>query len=152
MAALLEVTTALEKIAQEVAGAKIERKPIGVAFHYRMVDAAPIHEALRKVEAGPGGEARLHQRHGKNVVEFSTSAVDKGMALTRNRDECGAELTVFLGDDLTDEDAFAVLGAEDVGVKVGAGASKAGHRLTGQERVGAVLASLLELRRGRGRN
>lgn len=150
-AGLLEVSAALEKIAAKFAGANIERKATGVAFHFRKVDPGLVDEALRMVEAGPGRDTRLHKRHGKKVVEFSASAVDKGMALGRIREECGAEATVFLGDDLTDEDAFAVLGPEDVGVKVGPGASGAGHRLAGQEQVGALLASLLELRRGQKR-
>ena len=149
--AMVEVTAALEEIAKGFAGANIERKPSGVAFHFRRVDPTLVEEALRLVEAGPGRDARLRQRHGKMVVEFSTSAVDKGIALLRIRDEVGADATVFLGDDLTDEDAFAALGAEDVGVKVGLGESKAGHRLADPEQVGAALTRLLELRRGRGR-
>ena len=148
MARLAAVAAALEAIAAKFAGTKIDRKPTGVAFHYRGLDPAMAGKALRMVEAGPGRDARLHLRHGKKVVEFSISAVDKGVALATIRDECGAGATVFLGDDLTDEDAFAVLGPEDVGIKVGPGLSKAGHRVAGQERVGAVLASLLELRRG----
>ena len=149
---LVEVAAALEQIAAKFAGAKIERKPTGVAFHYRKVDPARADEALRMVMAGPGRDARLHLRHGKMVVEFSASAVDKGVALMRIEEEWGAEATMFLGDDMTDEDAFAVLGPEDVGIKVGPGPSKAGHRLADQGQVGGLLANLLELRREQGRD
>lgn len=151
-AGLVEVTAALEEIAAKFAGVSIERKPTGVAFHYRKVDPALVDEVLRMVMAGPGSDPRLHMRHGKMVVEFSASAVDKGVALVRIREEWGAEATVFLGDDLTDEDAFAMLGPEDVGIKVGPGASKAGERLADQGQVGGLLANLLELRRGQGRD
>ena len=43
--------------------------------------------------------------------------------------EVASAVTVFVGDDVTDEDAFAVLGATDVTVKVGAADSAARHRL-----------------------
>jgi len=152
VAGLVEVTAALEEIAAQFPGANIERKPTGVAFHYRKVDPAGVDEALRMVTAGPGSDPRLHLRHGKMVVEISASAVDKGVALVRIREECGAEATVFLGDDLTDEDAFAVLGPEDVGIKVGPGASKGSRRLADQEQVGELLVNLLELRREQGRD
>ena len=53
-----------------------------------------------------------------------------------------------LPDDATDEHAFAVLGPDDVGIKVGAGDTCAGHRVTDIDEVAQVLQDLAA-RRGR---
>ncbi len=40
---------------------------------------------------------------------------DKGIALERIRHQVGAKAVLFIGDDITDEDAFATLQGPDVG-------------------------------------
>jgi trehalose-6-phosphatase len=52
--------------------------------------------------------------------------------------------TIFIGDDVTDEDGFAVLGSGDLGIKVGAGATKAFHRVADPHEVTRVLWNLHE--------
>jgi trehalose 6-phosphate phosphatase len=54
---------------------------------------------------------------------------------------------VFIGDDVTDEDAFTALRAEDVGIKVGAGATAAEFRVGDQSEVAGILESFLIVRR-----
>ena len=63
--------------------------------------------------------------HGKDVVEIAVLGVTKGHALVTLRDELGARAVLYAGDDTTDEHAFAVLGADDLTIKVGAGATVA---------------------------
>ena len=52
------------------------------------------------------------------------------------------------GDDATDEDAFAALGAGDLGLKIGQGHTRAAHRVRGPEEVAQVLRLLVDIRRG----
>jgi trehalose-phosphatase len=52
--------------------------------------------------------------------------------------------TLFIGDDVTDEDGFAVLGSGDLGIKVGEGATKAAHRVADPHEVIRVLWNLHE--------
>jgi trehalose 6-phosphate phosphatase len=144
--ALGAAVAALRVIADGFAGAEVEPKPTGVAFHYRNVDPARVAAALALVVEGPARDSRLISREGKKVVELSTSSVNKGDALARLRDESGAGVTVFIGDDVTDEDGFAALLASDVGIKVGAGETAAEFRLEAQAEVAAVLERLLGLR------
>ena len=81
------------------------------------------------------------------VIELSLVDTDKGAALTRIRQQIGAEGTLFIGDDLTDEDAFAVLGGPDVGVKVGPGPTTAGFRVPDTDSVARLLAEVFGRRR-----
>jgi trehalose 6-phosphate synthase/phosphatase len=81
-------------------------------------------------------------RTGKGVLEFAVRSTDKGEALTRLRQHAGASAVIYVGDDVTDEDAFAALESEDVGVKVGQGKSVASYRLRSPEDVAILLERL----------
>lgn len=139
----------LETLTAEFPGSHLERKPAGVAFHYRNVKAAlrpPAELAARRV----GQDfPTLSTLPGKRVIELSGSSIDKGDALRALRDQWDAAVVVFIGDDVTDERAFSVLGEDDLGIKVGAGETVARFRLEGQSEVAGVLESLLVQRRGR---
>ncbi|MGE0481390.1 MAG: trehalose-phosphatase, partial [Phycisphaerae bacterium] len=128
------------------AGVRAEEKPASLAIHYRNAsdsDAAAVVDALLK---GPATWPGVHVRHGKKVVELSVVATNKGVALQRLRQRIGATATIFLGDDATDEDAFATLSGPDLAVKVGEGATAARGRVADAIEVARVLATLAELR------
>jgi trehalose 6-phosphate phosphatase len=54
---------------------------------------------------------------------------DKGTALRRLVGELQPSGTMYLGDDVTDEDGFRALGPGDIGVKIGDGPSEAPYRV-----------------------
>ena len=58
---------------------------------------------------------------GKAVLEFAVISTDKGEAVDILREQTASTAVVFLGDDVTDEKAFARMRDGDVGVKVGPG-------------------------------
>jgi trehalose-phosphatase len=127
-------------------GTMVEPKPAGLAFHYRNTDeasaAAAINELLKSVEELSG----YYVRHGKKVVELSVIETNKGKALQSLRQRLGATAVVFMGDDLTDEDAFATLAGPDVGIKVGDGPTVAKDRVQSASDVARVLAAIAEKR------
>ncbi len=147
---LLALRDELERqVAAIVAGAPgtlLERKPASVAFHYRNAAPAVAERALAEVRAAPAAHPEVHVKHGKQVVELALVATDKGVALERLRAQVGATATLFIGDDITDEDAFATLRGPDLAVKVGPGDSIAPHRVESPEQVAFLLARLCELR------
>ncbi|MGY1694118.1 MULTISPECIES: trehalose-phosphatase [unclassified Geodermatophilus] len=127
-----------------VPGARLEVKPASVAVHVRQVADRAAAAALL-AEAGAAADPSLTQKPGKDVLELAVTDADKGSAVTRLREDLGAAAVVYLGDDVTDEDAFRRLGPADVGVKVGDGETAAGHRVTDPAAAVAVLRLLADL-------
>ena len=121
---LARIGARLTAAAQGRDGVWVQHKPAAVALHTRMAGAEEAAAATAQALelAGSPGVAALH---GKDVVEVSVLSVTKGDALVRLRDEFGARVVLYAGDDTTDEDAFAVLGASDLSIKVGAGETAA---------------------------
>ncbi|MGE0480529.1 MAG: trehalose-phosphatase [Phycisphaerae bacterium] len=136
----------LRAVAARGARLVLEEKPASLALHYRNAADDVAAAAVAAVLSGPATWPGVVARHGKKVVELSVVAENKGTALRRIRDDAAATAAVFLGDDVTDEDAFEVLTSADVGVKVGGGCSRAGHRVTTTDDVVRVLARLAERR------
>jgi trehalose 6-phosphate phosphatase len=80
---------------------------------------------------------------GSAVVEAFARHTDKGTTLMALASDLGAVTAVFLGDDLTDEDAFVHLSPGDVAVKVGDADTIATHRLRDPAAVLAFLRALV---------
>ncbi|MWB98261.1 bifunctional alpha,alpha-trehalose-phosphate synthase (UDP-forming)/trehalose-phosphatase [Agromyces sp. MMS17-SY077] len=151
LADLAELQRIVDELADGVEGARAERKPAGVALHTRQMP--PAEGAALQREA----RNRLHEalphltvRDGKNVLEFAVRPADKGDAVRRLRQHIGADAVLYVGDDVTDEDAFAALESDDVGVKVGVGKSLAWHRLKSVDDVATLLDLLADLRAEQG--
>ena len=73
--------------------------------------------------------------HGKYVVELRPRGVSKGTVVDELAERHPERTPVFIGDDATDEDAFAVLRDRGVCIKVGPGESQAAFRLESVEDV-----------------
>jgi trehalose 6-phosphate phosphatase len=127
-------------------GAWLEVKPASVAVHVRKVQDRLAAAALLE-QARALADSSLTMKPGKDVLELAVTDADKGSALLRLAGELGAAATVYLGDDVTDEDGFRALGPDDVTVKIGEGATEARYRvpdpagaLTTLERLADLLA------------
>ena len=133
-------------IAAQVPGFRVEDKPLGFAFHYREADPLVASAMLGRLEAAARVEAALHMKTGKKVLEFSTTDIDKGEAVKALQGLIGPSKTVFLGDDATDEDAFAALGPGDIGIKIGEGDTRAHFRVDGPSEAVELLQRLARMR------
>lgn len=141
---VMDVTRALTAVAADFNGATVEPKPLGAAFHYRHVaESKYAADAARAVGAKFG--ARVLE--GKKVVEVLVGHGDKGSAITHVRERDAFDRVVFFGDDVTDEDVFAILDSQDVGVKVGPGSTQASYRVNDPLGVAEALELLGKLRR-----
>lgn len=140
------------RLTRSVPGSWVERKPTAVVVHTRPVvdDAAADsleHAAMTVLGTLPGVRAIA----GKKVVELSVAAATKGDAVRLLRGgypvrglPAGTPL-LYVGDDVTDEDAFAALGEGDIGVKVGEGTTRARFRVSEPAAVGRLLTRLADL-------
>ncbi|KQM14698.1 trehalose-phosphatase [Novosphingobium sp. Leaf2] len=126
-----DVVRAVETFARNAGGLLVEPKPFSVAVHYRHHPEA--RDALLEHAHALAHDNGLGFKHGKNVVELTMPGSDKGAAVNQFMALpafAGAH-PVFLGDDVTDEDAFrAILPFHGCAVLVGAmRATAATHRL-----------------------
>lgn len=138
----------VKEIAQRYENTLVEIKPASLAFHYRNVSADTADAAVTELLAGPASWEGVFLRRGKQVLEFSVVETNKGKALARIRHQVGATGVIFMGDDVTDEDAFATLAGPDIGIKVGAGETLARFRAADPGEIAQILARLVELRSG----
>lgn len=142
-ALLGRVRSGLEEIAAGVDGAWVEHKPSAAVLHTRL---APADDGALAAAAAAalGRDLGGHTLRGKDVVEVAVVATSKGQALTALRHELDAAAVFYMGDDVTDERAFEVLGPEDLTVKVGAGDTAAQFRVSTPDDAAAVLTALAE--------
>lgn len=143
---------ALRAAAAGLAGIEVEVKDASAALHYRRAErgdaASAIWRLWRSLQAlkAPDGD-RPRVRLGKKVIELGVVPADKGVAIARLRAELGSTAVACLGDDRTDEDAFAALGPDDVAIKIGPGPTRAPYRLPDPEAAAEALVRLAEARR-----
>ncbi|MGX1767588.1 trehalose-phosphatase [Dietzia sp. NPDC055343] len=146
-ALLARIHAELTEIASEAPGAHVESKPTAAVLHVRPVeDPAAREQATARALAGPAAAGGVFVTEGKNVVEIAVREASKGAALERLTEQAGADVTIFIGDDVTDERGFARLRPQDVGIKVGPGETAAGHRVEDIPAVVRLLETLADLR------
>jgi trehalose-phosphatase len=108
----------------DVPGSNIERKRFAIAVHYRQVPEehhATVAEAVDRIAPA---HPSLRVAGGKMIFELRPDIQwDKGTALSWLLAEMGLDssevLPVYVGDDVTDEDAFRELERRGLGIVVG---------------------------------
>lgn len=145
-----KLARALRTVLKRYAGALLERKGPELSLHYRRVTANRIPGLLAEARAAAAGSG-FALRGGNRVLEFRLpGAGGKGEAVKRlarilARGWRRTGLCLYLGDDATDEDAFAALrslGLRTVSFKVGAGKTGATFRLRNVGEVRSLLQAL----------
>jgi trehalose 6-phosphate phosphatase len=128
-------------------GVTIENKFFSVAVHYRQSPAkGAARERTLEIAEGLSG---LRIINGKDVVNLvPAGASNKGTALESLRERVGCVSSVYVGDDETDEDAFAL---EDSGRVLGIRvepleSSRASFFIRDQESIDDLLRSLCDRR------
>lgn len=138
----------LERCLSGHAGVRIENKSYSVSVHYRR-----SRQKRRALDAILRASARLGAVRvigGKQVVNIlPAGAPHKGMALERERDRLGCDTAIYVGDDETDEDVFALdQPGRLLTIRVAAKrSSRAVYCLRNQAAMDDLLAVLADLRR-----
>lgn len=111
-----------ERIAS-IEGAWVERKRYAIAVHYRQTPEAEVPKVEAQVDALIAARTELRKTGGKKVFEVRPKVDwDKGKAVRWLLETLGlagaATLPIYVGDDVTDEDAFEALRNDGLGVVV----------------------------------
>lgn len=120
---------ALERELAEIEGAQVERKRFAIAIHYRRAAEESLPVIKEAVEREAARHDELVVTGGKKIFELRP-AVDwnKGTAVAWVLESFGLAdddtLPAYVGDDVTDEDAFEHLAAEGITVMVVSGESR----------------------------
>jgi trehalose 6-phosphate phosphatase len=130
-------------------GIAIEDKTHSVSVHYRL---SPDHRrALRIILPAVRALPDVRIICGAAAVNLLPKAgANKGVALRRALEVSGCDRALYVGDDKTDEDAFAALPAEKLlAIRIGSSAaSRARYHLEAQESIDRLLRALIDARNG----
>ena len=123
---LPDLAEAERKIRQRIGdidGAHVERKRFAMAVHYREVADGDVERVETAVDEVCTAYPRLKKKGGKKVFELQPDVGwDKGRAVlwlakSLGLDNAGAVI-IYIGDDVTDEDAFRALRHHEAGVGI----------------------------------
>ncbi len=133
----------------EVEGVLVEPKRFAVSVHFRLADEADLPRIERAVDEAVAAVPGLRKAHGKMLFELRPDLDwDKGRALLWLLDALDLDrpevVPIYIGDDLTDEDAFRAIAGRGIGILVSdePRATAAEYRLRNTEEVRELLERL----------
>jgi len=114
----------LRKTVSDIPGARIEHKRFAVALHFRQVKSADIDGVKRRFDRVASHYPELRKSTGKKVIELRPNIDwDKGRALFYLLEALYTDrsrvVPLYIGDDITDEDAFRAISDRGVAIVVG---------------------------------
>ena len=125
---VLELIRRMRETVPTGEGIRVEEKGSMFAVHYRLSpDKDSARELLRDWLMDV--PSSLDQIWGKDVVELRPRGISKGTAVLEVAAQFSGRMPIYIGDDVTDEDAFKALGKNAVTIKVGEGDTAAEFRL-----------------------
>jgi trehalose-phosphatase len=111
----------LRETLANISGSRVEHKRFAVAVHYRDVAADDVGAVVASTYR-VGRREHLRVTNGRKVVELRPDVDwNKGTTLAWIRDQIEQSrpvLPVYIGDDLTDEDAFDAVRTDGIGILV----------------------------------
>jgi trehalose 6-phosphate phosphatase len=140
-----------ELLEKEIDGVMVERKYYAIAIHYRNAPRGSFSEIVEQVKTVIGEDEDFKIGRGKKILEVRPSLNwHKGKALEWIMEQLNFSwpdeyLPVYVGDDVTDEDAFKVLSDDGVGILVGQHSllSAAHYHLENVDEVNAFLKHIV---------
>ncbi|MBF9254782.1 trehalose-phosphatase [Pontibacter sp. 172403-2] len=122
--ALKEAHEILKERLQDISGVLVELKRYAIAVHYRNVPDNQVDRLLQITNEVIAQYPELKKGPGKKIMELKPNLDwHKGKAVEWLLEELNLNQTgiipLYIGDDLTDEDAFATLQGHGIGIIVG---------------------------------
>ncbi len=135
LSVLDQAESELENRLDKIQGSQVERKKFSIAVHYRNAPENTVPEIKNIVDDVHNQFHSLRKRYGKKIIELQPDIPwDKGKAILWLMDQLNLDqdkfIPIYIGDDLTDEDAFGVLQDGGVSILVGNHGHKTKARFT----------------------
>jgi len=113
----------LDRKIKELKGVRLERKKYAIALHFRGADNETASELEQLVDKTAERQSDLIKTFGKKIFELRPKTDwDKGKALLYLLDTLSMNETctipLYIGDDVTDEDAFQAISDKGIGILV----------------------------------
>jgi len=150
--ALDDAQNALGPALEGIRGHFVERKAFAMAVHYRRVAESDIAAVEQAVDDTLVAFPRLRKTGGKKVFEIVPDMRwHKGEAVSTLLEHMGLDwneaFPIYVGDDLTDEDAFRMISGRGLGIVVREGTRRtsADYAVDGPAEVRALLARFAAL-------
>jgi trehalose 6-phosphate phosphatase len=119
-AAVARAVATLRDALADVPGCEVEDKGLTATVHYRRTPDERVPEVREAVESTVAAAEGLRLTEGKEILEVRPDVPGgKDRAVRRLLERHPEALPVFVGDDVTDEDAFRALPPDGVAVLVG---------------------------------
>lgn len=149
--ALDKAQAELDERLRDVNGAQVERKRYAIAVHYRNVAEEQVEQVLDVAKDVLSENKELKPGPGKKILELKPNLDwHKGKAVHWLMEELDLNkphiIPLYIGDDLTDEDAFAALQGQGISILVGEHDEEtaADYRLESVEEVQEFLEALTQ--------
>lgn len=141
------VCQSLETALVGIPGCRIENKGITLTVHVRETPAEHVDRVREIVQKVATEEPDVRMTTGKQVFEIRPAVDhDKGTTMQQLARKTSADwLTLYLGDDTTDEAAFEAVEPEGIGIHVGTNReTAASYRVPSQQAVPALVNWIAE--------
>jgi trehalose 6-phosphate phosphatase len=144
----------MNKFSDGPEGVQVERKKYAIAVHYRNADESNLHEINNKIKEVLKQYPEMKTGKGKKIIEIKPGHDwHKGNAVRWILDRLDLwnnpeVLPVYIGDDVTDEDAFKTLHNKGLSIIVGSHdqLTAANYKLSDVDEVSVLLNKLYEIR------
>ncbi len=135
-----------------IAGARVERKRFAIAVHFRNANEKDIPKIKETVQVVLADHPDLRKGTGKKILELKPDINwDKGKAILWLMEALHLDkqdvLPIYIGDDITDEDAFRALAHRGIGILVGDHGREtyAHYRLQNTQQTGEFLMWMIQV-------
>jgi trehalose 6-phosphate synthase/phosphatase len=142
-----DIVPILDSFVNRTPGSFVEEKTAGLAWHYRNCEPEQAHvrlNDLRETLISYTQNLGLSLLDGKKVLEIRDAHANKGSLIEQWIHRERWDLIICAGDDVTDEDMFAVLPREAYSLKVGRGQSAARFHVESHADIKSLLADCCE--------
>jgi len=140
-----QIRPTLELYVDRTPGSFIEEKEFSLIWHYRKVDpelASLRTKELENILLYVTTNLHLEITKGNKVLEVKNAGIEKGRAALHWVSETKWDFIIAIGDDLTDEDMFAILPESAYSIKVGLDPSQAKFNVDSVRDVRLLLSQL----------